>query len=105
MPLTLSQGEKKRVALASAFAHAPEVVALDEPVAGLDRLSARRVASFLKETCGKETALLFITHDIGLVRALATRVVFLRSGRKVFDGDVREFFSSDWREMYVEESC
>ncbi len=105
MPLTLSQGEKKRVALASAFAHAPEVVALDEPVAGLDRLSARKVASFLKETCGKETALLFITHDIGLVRALATRVVFLRSGRKVFDGEVRDFFSSDWREMYVEESC
>jgi energy-coupling factor transport system ATP-binding protein len=104
-PFTLSHGEKKRVALAAALAHRPDILLLDEPVAGLDQWNSERVLRLLKEVHHQGTGMLFITHDLSLVHNLATRLVFLNNGRKVFDGSTREFFGSDWRRYYLDASC
>lgn len=104
-PMTLSFGEKKRVALAGALVHRPDVLLLDEPVAGLDQWNSERVLNLLKSAHQSGTAMIFITHDVSLVNHLATRVIFLRGGRKEFDGSTRQFFDGDWKRYYLEESC
>jgi len=104
-PVTLSYGEKKRVALASVLVHKPNVLVLDEPVAGLDQWNAGRILRLLKETHHAGAGIVFITHDMSLVRNLATRVIFLKNGRKIYDGPTAGFFKSDWRQLYIEKSC
>ncbi len=104
-PVTLSYGEKKRVALASILIHQPEALILDEPVAGLDQWNANRVVKLLKDTHHAGAGMMFITHDMALVGNLATRVIFLRGGRKIYDGATQRFFESDWRSFYIEEPC
>jgi energy-coupling factor transporter ATP-binding protein EcfA2 len=101
-PVTLSYGEKKRVALASMLVHRPEALLLDEPVAGLDQWNRERVLDLLKDIHHAGVGMMLITHDLALVNHLATRVLFLRNGQKAFDGSTREFFRSDWRELYVQ---
>ncbi len=101
-PVTLSYGEKKRIALASMLVHRPDVLLLDEPVAGLDQWNRERVLSHLKEFHHSGAGMMLITHDLSLVNYLATRVIFLRAGRKVFDGSTRQFFDGGWRELYAE---
>jgi len=101
-PVTLSYGEKKRVALASMLVHRPEALLLDEPVAGLDQWNRERVLDLLKDIHHAGVGMMLITHDLALVNHLATRVLFLRNGQKAFDGSTQEFFRSDWRELYVQ---
>jgi energy-coupling factor transport system ATP-binding protein len=101
-PVTLSHGEKKRVALAGALVHRPELLLLDEPVAGLDQWNSERALNLLKSAHHSGTGILFITHDISLVNNLATRVIFMKAGRKTFDGSTRQFFNGDWRSCYLE---
>jgi energy-coupling factor transport system ATP-binding protein len=101
-PVTLSHGEKKRVALASMLVHRPESLFLDEPVAGLDQWNRKRVLDLLKDLHHAGIGMMLITHDLALVNYLATRVIFLKSGEKVFDGSTQEFFGADWREFYVQ---
>lgn len=103
-PVTLSFGEKKRVALAGALVHRPDVLLLDEPVAGLDQWNSERVLNLLKSTHHSGTGMMFITHDVSLVQNLATRVILLRGGKKEFDGSTRKFFDGNWERYYLEES-
>jgi energy-coupling factor transporter ATP-binding protein EcfA2 len=102
-PVTLSYGEKKRVAVAGALVHRPHVLLLDEPVAGLDQWNEERVLHVLKNAHHAGAGILFITHDVSFVNNLATRVIFLKEGRKEFDGSTQQFFSGDWRRFYLEE--
>jgi energy-coupling factor transport system ATP-binding protein len=101
-PVTLSHGEKKRIALASTLVHRPEALLLDEPVAGLDQWNRERVLGLLKDIHHAGVGMMLITHDLALVNHLATRVLFLSNGQKAFDGSTQEFFRSDWRELYVQ---
>ncbi len=103
-PVTLSYGEKKRVALAGALVHRPHILILDEPVAGLDPWNSERVLRVLEGAHRSGLGILFITHDASFVNKLATRVVFLKRGRKEFDASARRFFSEDWKRFYHEES-
>ncbi len=104
-PFTLSYGEKKRVALAGALTHRPDILLLDEPVSGLDQWNSERVLNLLKSAHHEGTGMMFITHDMSLVHNLATRVVFLKNGLKDFDGSTQDFFSGDWRKYYLDEPC
>jgi energy-coupling factor transport system ATP-binding protein len=99
-PLTLSHGEKKRVALAAALVHGPEVLLLDEPAAGLDQWNRRRVLRVLNKARQAGVGMMLITHDLALVNQLATRVMFLREGQKTFDDSTEAFFHADWEALY-----
>ena len=82
-PQNLSGGEKKRVALATVLAIGPELLVLDEPVAGLDARARRGVVEVLKTL---ETALLVATHDLALASEVTERALVLDEGRLVYDG-------------------
>jgi len=101
-PVTLSYREKKRIALASTPVHRPDVLLLDEPVAGLDQWNRERVLSLLRDFHHSGAGMMEITHDLLLVNCLATRVIFLRAGQKAFDGSTRQFFNGGWRDLYAE---
>ncbi len=82
LPGQLSGGEKQRVALARAFAAEPDVVLCDEVTSALDVSVQAAVLALLDDLRRDHgTACLFVSHDLGVVRALADRVIVLYQGR------------------------
>ena len=91
---TLSGGQQQRVALARAWALQPNFVLLDEPTSSLDPHAKRDVERLLTEwSTTSELTLLFSSHNLGQVKRLATRVVYLEAGRMLADLPVDEFFN------------
>jgi ABC-type glutathione transport system ATPase component/ABC-type dipeptide/oligopeptide/nickel transport system permease subunit len=83
-PHELSAGMRQRVVIAIALAAGPELLVLDEPTSSLDAVAQREILGLvgkLRETLG--LSLLFIGHDLSVVRSLCTRVLALRDGRLV----------------------
>ena len=79
----LSVGEKKRIAIATVLSMQPEILALDEPTAGLDPRTRRRLIELLKEL---PQTMLCATHDMRLVAEVFPRTVVLDGGQMVADG-------------------
>jgi tungstate transport system ATP-binding protein len=89
---TLSGGQLQRMALARAWALAPQVLLLDEPTASLDPHAKREVEALMGEFAASGMTLVFASHNLGQVKRLATRVVYMEQGRVLADLPVREFF-------------
>ncbi len=94
-PFHLSGGEKRRAAIAGVLAMNPEMLALDEPTAGLDWQGGRRVETILSGCRGLGGTVLFVSHDMDLVGRLAERVIVMESGRIVFDGGKSDLFRNE----------
>jgi energy-coupling factor transport system ATP-binding protein len=77
VPLTLSEGEKRRVALASLLAEPPRALLLDEPTAGLDPEGRRALATVIRGLSARGHAILMASHDLDFVSAVADRIVVL----------------------------
>lgn len=94
-PHELSGGQQQRVAIAMALAAGPRVVVMDEPTTGLDVMVQSRLLDVIRRiraTTG--TSIVYISHDLGVVRSLVDRVVVLYGGRSVEEGAVDEIFRS-----------
>ena len=85
-PYRISEGEKKRVALASILAMRPTMLALDEPTAGQDGRLREALALLLAELEGRAFTTLIATHDLDFAYATADRWIVLHEGRVVADG-------------------
>lgn len=83
VPQHLSQGEKKKVALATALAMDPEVLMLDEPTAGLDPRSSTQLIDIFFQLKDEGKAMLVATHDMHLVEEVVDRIVVLGESRTV----------------------
>ncbi len=93
-PAELSGGQKQRVAIARAIAARPRVLICDEPTSALDTLVAREVLALLMRLqAASNVACLFITHDLNIVRSIASRTAVLRDGQIVRKGPTRDVLS------------
>ena len=90
---TLSGGQQQRLALARAWSLRPGVLFLDEPTSSLDPHAKREVESLMAEFADAGMTLVFASHNLGQVKRLATRVVYLEHGRVLADLPVQEFFN------------
>jgi tungstate transport system ATP-binding protein len=99
----LSGGQQQRLALARAWALNPNFVLLDEPTSSLDPHAKREVERLLAEWVAKSNvSLLFSSHNLGQVKRLATRVIYLEAGRVLADLPVDEFFNRPLGESHPE---
>jgi len=90
---TLSSGQQQRLALARAWSLEPDVLLLDEPTSSLDPHAKREVEALIEEFARGGMTLVFASHNLGQVKRLATRVVYLEQGRVLADLPVHEFFN------------
>jgi peptide/nickel transport system ATP-binding protein len=92
-PHELSGGLRQRVMIAMALACRPRLLIADEPTTALDVTTQAEILTLIRELQAEiGMAVLFITHDMGVVAEIADRVVVLREGRKVEEGPVAEVF-------------
>ncbi len=90
IPLNISGGERKRLAIAAALSMQPEVLILDEPTAGLD---PRGEALLLEIIKGLAMTIILISHDLFFVQSLCRRVIVMHKGSMIRDYSMNEFLS------------
>ena len=92
-PHQLSGGQRQRVMIAMALANEPDLLIADEPTTALDVTVQAQILTLLKELQTRlGMAVLFITHDLGIVRRIADRVCVMLKGKIVEQGPVSEIF-------------
>jgi iron complex transport system ATP-binding protein len=91
----LSSGERRRVLIARALVHDPDVVLLDEPTTGLDVVARHEFLEALRGVCQIATIVL-VTHHIEEVLPEIKRVVLLRAGRVAADGPRNQMLTSEY---------
>jgi peptide/nickel transport system ATP-binding protein len=94
-PHQFSGGQRQRIAIARAMGSRPDVLIGDEPIASLDASLQARVATLMRDVALKNGAsLLFISHDLSVVRVIADRVAVMQAGRIVETGPIAEVWTN-----------
>lgn len=93
-PHQLSGGQRQRVMIAMALANEPDLLIADEPTTALDVTVQAQILKLLKDTQARHgMSMLFITHDLGIVRKLADTVCVMQQGKIVEQGEVERVFT------------
>lgn len=87
LPQSLSRGQRLRTAVASVLSIDPELILLDEPTTGQDRVNIEQMMDYFKN---KGSTLVFCTHDIEIAMLYATRILVMNEGQIIADGKGRD---------------
>jgi energy-coupling factor transport system ATP-binding protein len=93
-PFMLSGGERKRVALASVLAWNPQILILDEPTIGQDHRQKENLREFILQLQTQGKTIVIVTHDVEFVAECNPRVVLMREGKIVADGEGRDILTN-----------
>ncbi len=93
-PFMLSGGERKRVALASVLAWDPKVVILDEPTIGQDHRQKENLRQFIVQLNEQGKTVVVVTHDVEFVAECSPRVVLMRDGKTIADGEAKQILTN-----------
>ena len=93
-PQHLSGGQQQRVAIARALSMDPQLLLLDEPTSALDPERVREVQETIDKAAKEGNTMLLVSHEMGFVRQIATRVLFIDGGKVVEQGTPEEVFSA-----------
>ena len=88
---TLSGGQQRRVLIARALAGQPDVLIMDEPTAGVDAVNQHVLADVLGRLVERDVTLVIVTHELGALEGLPTRIIVVDGGRLAFDGDLDRY--------------
>ena len=94
-PFELSGGQKRRVAIAGVLAMQPEMLVLDEPVAGLDPAGRRELLDMLKKLNEDGMTIVLVSHNMEDVAEYARRIVVMDHGKIALDGDTTQVFRQE----------
>jgi peptide/nickel transport system ATP-binding protein len=94
-PHELSGGQQQRAVIAMALAAEPEMLILDEPTTGLDVTTQAHILNLLRDIVSEMgTAMMYISHDLGVIARVSDRVALMYAGEIVEDTNVKEMFGS-----------
>jgi microcin C transport system ATP-binding protein len=94
-PHEFSGGQRQRIAIARAIVLKPRMVVLDEPTSALDRSVQTQIVDLLRSLQQRHgLAYLFISHDLKVVRAMSHRIMVMRDGKVVEDGEADQVFEA-----------
>jgi energy-coupling factor transport system ATP-binding protein len=93
-PFMLSGGERKRVALASVLAWNPKILILDEPTIGQDYQQKEKLRQFILQMKTQRKTVIIVTHDVEFVAECNPRVLLMREGKIIADGEAREILTN-----------
>ena len=93
-PIQLSGGQKQRVAIVRALCMEPEVMLFDEPTSALDPEMVGEVLEVMKSLARSGMTMVVVTHEMGFAREVATRVIFMDTGKVVEEAPPEEFFQN-----------
>jgi len=99
----LSGGERQRVLIARALVSKPDLLLLDEPTTGVDLATEHAIIDLVRELIASGLAIVMVSHNLGTVERVASRVVWVHHGR-LFSGPPSEMMTAEWiRRMLVSE--
>ena len=104
-PMSLSGGEKQRLALAAIIVSDPDILILDEPTTGLDYNSVQAMISLVRDLKAQGKTIIIVTHDMVLVSRIASRCIVMKGGSIVADAPPKGIFSDKalLAETYLEQ--
>ena len=93
-PNELSGGQKQRVAIIRTLIIDPDIILFDEPTSALDPEMIGEVLELIKGIANTGKTMMIVSHEMGFVKNVSNRVLFLADGKILFDGKTKDFFDS-----------
>lgn len=97
----LSFGNRKKISIALAFMHKPQLIIMDEPTAGLDPLVQKELLTIIDQSRKEGAGILLSSHVLSEVEAICNRVIMIKSGKIVLEGNLQQIFANVQKQVRI----